>query len=263
MIHPIEMLCCSHDAPLIDRLSERSGLCRMIWIREGKGHVLIDLQTFSVRRNTVCLITPGQMYRLKPDDIIQGYLINFSSTILNRLSCFTEVSQPVHEEPGGIEEMLELIMEEHARCPAMGAQLPAALMELLFIDLMRMHPVRTNVLPVTDTYGLAGKFLQLLHENIAARKKVSDFADELAITPNHLNQIMKRASGFSVKYHIQQHLLLEAKRRIVHLGAGAKQVAHCLGFEDTAHFSKFFKRCAGMTFSEFRRSICKQTPLKL
>ncbi|MCB2411112.1 helix-turn-helix domain-containing protein [Hymenobacter lucidus] len=31
-----------------------------------------------------------------------------------------------------------------------------------------------------------------------------------------------------------------------------KEVAYQLGFEDVSHFSKLFKRCAGVTFSVFK-----------
>jgi len=33
-----------------------------------------------------------------------------------------------------------------------------------------------------------------------------------------------------------------------------KEIAYLLGFSDTAHFSKFFKKSTGMNFSEFKRN---------
>jgi AraC-like DNA-binding protein len=33
-----------------------------------------------------------------------------------------------------------------------------------------------------------------------------------------------------------------------------KEVAYSLGFEDIAHFSRFFKNTAGMNFTDFRKN---------
>jgi AraC family transcriptional activator of pobA len=44
----------------------------------------------------------------------------------------------------------------------------------------------------------------------------------------------------------------EARHLLAAPDVQLKQVAYELGFEDTAHFGKLFKRCHGMSFSDFR-----------
>jgi len=256
----IEELTCTEDSPLKGGLSARATYFIIIWVKRGQGTVVIDVERFPVQANTAYLITPGQMYLLQPAGQVEGYSMHFSCDILSRLGHFSEFIPPAYGHLIQMEGILQLIMDERDRCSMTGAPMPDELTEVLFIYLMRMHPARTHGLPFGDTGSLAGRFLRLLRENAATRKQASDFAQELAITPNHLNQIVKQACGRNVKYIIQQHLLLEAKRRILHCGFSAKEAAYCLGFDDTSHFSKFFKRCAGMTFNEFRHSIRKQTP---
>ena len=84
---------------------------------------------------------------------------------------------------------------------------------------------------------------------------VSDYARELAISANYLNHVMKRFTGFTASHHIQQHTILEAKRRALYLGTSMKETAYSLGFEDLAHFSKFFKKNAGTSFREFKNQL--------
>lgn len=260
MINLIEELICTEDGPISARLSEKSTYCKIIWIKKGKGEVLIDLERFPIIRNRVFLITPGQMYLLKPAGTLEGYAMLFCADMCTRPGNFNDFIHPAYGRHIEMEGMLRLVMEEHKRCLSAGVPMPAELMEVLFIYLMRMRPIRTDGQPLVGATCLAGRFLQLLRENTATRKQVSDFASELAITPNHLNHIMKRSTGQSARYHIQQHLLLEAKRRLLYGGYSAKQIAYSLGFEDAAHFSKFFKRCAGTTFTAFRHSIREQIP---
>jgi AraC family transcriptional regulator, transcriptional activator of pobA len=46
---------------------------------------------------------------------------------------------------------------------------------------------------------------------------------------------------------------LEAKRLARYSDLSVKEVAYELGYEDVAHFSKFFKKNQGLAFSDFRR----------
>ena len=51
---------------------------------------------------------------------------------------------------------------------------------------------------------------------------------------------------------IAARIVLEAKRMLAHTGLPVGTIAQTLGFEETTHFSKFFKRVADLTLGEFR-----------
>ena len=84
---------------------------------------------------------------------------------------------------------------------------------------------------------------------------VSDYAGELFISPSYLNEIVKRISGFTASHHIQQRIVLEAKRLAIYSGSSMKEIAYLLGFEDIAYFSKYFKTFSGTNFRDFKRSL--------
>jgi AraC family transcriptional regulator, transcriptional activator of pobA len=98
------------------------------------------------------------------------------------------------------------------------------------------------------------RFFTLLQQHHVSKKQVADYADELCITPNYFNTMVKKHTGFPVSYHIQQYIIVEAKRHAMYSGLRMKEVAERLGFDDYAHFSKFFKNYSGMNFSDFRRT---------
>ena len=95
--------------------------------------------------------------------------------------------------------------------------------------------------------------MESLEKKFKEKKMVADYAAELFITPNYLNGIIKKMTGFSAGYHIRQRVVLEAKRLGRYSDAGMKEIAYSLGFEDSSHFSKFFKAVAGMNFSDFKK----------
>ena len=82
---------------------------------------------------------------------------------------------------------------------------------------------------------------------------VADYACQLFITPNYLNEIVKKTTDYSAGYHIRQRIALEAKRQAMYSPLSIKEVAYYLGFTDTAHFSKFFKNTTGKNFSDFKK----------
>lgn len=100
-------------------------------------------------------------------------------------------------------------------------------------------------------------FLLLLENNFKEKKAVADYARELFITPNHLNYIIKRTSGYPASYHIRQRIIREAKRQVQYTSASMKEIAYYLGFDNMAHFSKFFKSACGMNFTDFKRSASR------
>ena len=84
---------------------------------------------------------------------------------------------------------------------------------------------------------------------------VKEYADMLAVTPNYLNEMVKEVSGFTASHHIQQRIILEAKRKVIFEGDSLKEIAYGLGFWDPAHFSKFFKNSSGVNFTDFKKGV--------
>ncbi|WP_428668354.1 AraC family transcriptional regulator [Runella sp.] len=84
--------------------------------------------------------------------------------------------------------------------------------------------------------------------------KVNEYADRQHLTANHLNDVIKSETGTSAKEFIQNRLVLEAKRLARYSELSAKEIAYQLGYDDIAHFSRFFKKSEGIAFSEFREN---------
>jgi AraC-like DNA-binding protein len=52
---------------------------------------------------------------------------------------------------------------------------------------------------------------------------------------------------------IQDRIISEAKKLFYYTDKSAKEIAYELGFEDSAHFSRFFKNVTGQNISEFKK----------
>ncbi|MFX1707478.1 helix-turn-helix transcriptional regulator [Chitinophaga sp. CC14] len=95
-------------------------------------------------------------------------------------------------------------------------------------------------------------FKVLLERNFSTIKRPSDYADRLSISVSYLNECVKNVSGYPVSHHIQQRIVLEAKRLLYHTNKSVKEIAMELGYEDYAYFSRLFSKLTGMSALAFR-----------
>jgi CheY-like chemotaxis protein/AraC-like DNA-binding protein len=98
-------------------------------------------------------------------------------------------------------------------------------------------------------------FFALLENAFTTAKTVDYYAGKLCVSPKHLSNVIKMESGHPTSYHINQRIVVEAKRMTQASGASLKQIAFDLGYEDVAAFSKLFKRVTGENFSTYKSHL--------
>jgi AraC family transcriptional activator of pobA len=100
-------------------------------------------------------------------------------------------------------------------------------------------------------------FKQLLIENYISIKSPSVYARMLNVSESYLNEVLKKVTGFSVTYWILNEVMLEAKRLLYYSECNVKEVAHTLGYNDHAYFSRLFKKTEGISPLTFRADYRK------
>lgn len=83
-------------------------------------------------------------------------------------------------------------------------------------------------------------------------RSANDFAKQLSIHVNHLNRAVKETTGRTTTEHIFDRLASEAKTLLKHTDWNISEISYCLGFEEPAHFNKFFRRLVSTTPSAYR-----------
>ncbi len=240
------------------------------WIKNGDGLLMIDLQRFPIFEKTVYVLSPGQIRNLEAANNIDGYYISLSpdffyavETVADFLFLFSgyeAVKKTVVLSLNGnnnqeLEDLLLKMRREFCHYSAMSGEILKGLFRLFLLYLSREFITEKQPVENRRDKCLVKKFTELLCHHFKTKKMVVDYASELCVTPSYLNQVVKKVSGFTASHHIQQCLILEAKRQAIHSGNSMKQIAYDLGFDDTAHFSKFFKNNSGLNFSSFKKNV--------
>lgn len=99
------------------------------------------------------------------------------------------------------------------------------------------------------------KFNYLVDIHYKTKRKVSDYAEMLFKSPKTLSNLFSIYNQRSPQQIILERLTLEAKRLIHFTDKQNQEIAFDLGFNDPAHFSRFFKKMTQKTPSEYRENL--------
>lgn len=80
-------------------------------------------------------------------------------------------------------------------------------------------------------------------------------ADKLCLSTNYFGDLLKKETGLSALKHIQQKCTNIAKERLFDTTKSISQVSYEMGFPYPQHFSRWFRKMAGCTPSEYRMQI--------
>jgi AraC family transcriptional activator of pobA len=125
---------------------------------------------------------------------------------------------------------------------------------LIAIEVVRLAAsrARTGSVTLTPADPAVEALRALVEEQFRKERLLSFYADKLAMTPDRLNDHVKRATGVTAGHLIRQRVLTEAKRQLVFTSVPIHEIAYDLAFSDPSHFTRFFRKQTGTTPQEFR-----------
>ncbi|MDO6431159.1 helix-turn-helix transcriptional regulator [Flavitalea sp. BT771] len=245
----------------------------VIWMQQGSGTVTVDLENHSLSDNTLFCIFPGQLHSVEYDITACGSVISIPETITQNcrdhvdLLCKSTVFNFLKKIPkiklskicaAEVDHVVSCLHEELNAGSPLAKEIIQSYTSILMIYLARQLG-NAPVFRIPDRKcQLAQHFMQLVDKKFISCKMVRDYALELGVTPNYLNQAVRETTGFSAGHLVRRRIALEAKRQAVFSQSTMKEIAYYLGFEDMAHFSKFFKTVEGQNFTQFRKAGVKQ-----
>lgn len=99
------------------------------------------------------------------------------------------------------------------------------------------------------------KFISLLMMYFKTEHLVPFYADALHMTPQYLTLIVKKQTGKTVNDFIGEMLYSESRNLLAISGLSIQQIAAELNFADQSSFCKFFKKQAGVSPLEYRKTV--------
>ncbi len=156
-----------------------------------------------------------------------------------------------------IDPLLERLESEYNNSRPDSSDIFRIYLLALFTELKRAMPIEVRT--ASDRADNAAlRFTQLyknaLSQFIYEKQTVSDYADLLHISPNHLNKCVKTVAGQSARDLLDEMILLEAKVLLSQSDLSVSEIAYRIGKQDPSNFGRFFKTKTGKTPKEYRQA---------
>lgn len=263
----------SHLMPSSERWNKLNGYdahiddCfTVIVVTKGSGVTDIDFRTVSLSEGQLGIIAPGQvhsnicvkeceawMLRISPDMMDNDYrhLIDEYSMTGDAVSLTKDTMTILC----GAMELLSRLIVSMSDARPMKCVVFNMLNVILGIITPTMFTGQSK--PLLRTTEIAVRFKLMLPKFVKRQKSPSFYANKLCISEVYLNEAVKKSTGMTPSAWITATIILEAKRLLRCTVSTVKEVAHELGYEDHAYFSRLFKKNTTMTPLEFRRTNLK------
>ncbi|MCD9017689.1 helix-turn-helix domain-containing protein [Parachryseolinea silvisoli] len=258
-----------HMTEKVYRVDNRC-MSTIIWFAAGNGTISVYDEPRPAFAAEVYCLPADAPFELKISEGAKGYVLSFDARFVSSSddaydllfnarvflyhgkSLSTRVSTST---AAVIDATFKIIEHELAFGDEFHTHALKGLLNILAVSLLRETGTQHTLYAATPNTRLVEHFLSLIDEHYLSKRFVSQYADVLRISPNRLNILVKKVTGFSASHHIHQRIIQEAKRQGRSPLVSMKEIAVNLGFEDMSHFSKFFKKIVGENFSHYRRGL--------
>ena len=230
-------------------------------------------KSYDYQEGTIVSFAPGQVVtvddekgELGPD--VVGLMFHpdliYGTPLANKIKEFeffaysqTEALHLSEKEREKFNFYLDLIREELDRpIDNHTAAVLSAHIQLLLEHLDRFYD-RQFITRHKVNSDIVSQFQQNLRNYLSGNEIISTpnvgyFAEKASLTTGYFSNLIKKETGMSPKDMIALQLIDEAKRRLLETNQDISVIAYSLGFDYPAHFTRLFKKIAGITPKDFR-----------
>ncbi len=243
-------------------------------LTEGEAIYKLGMREYHMKPGSFYFMSPQQLRYYKKLNVWQGYVFVFSEEYIQQFS-----GVPIyHEYPFfnldanvqlqlNKEQLLELLPLLDKMYFYYKSDDPEKLkiifhyMSIALLNAKRWYNLSFPEEKISNkSYSLARMFdeqlekhfFELVAQRCSKLFTVSNFAEKLNVSTNHLSDTVKKETGKTPAQIIKERTILEAKSLLRNTQLSVSEVAYFLTFDDPSYFAKYFKSATGFSPTIFR-----------
>ena len=248
----------------------RSTAHTLIYLTSGVATMSIGFHPVKIHKGECLIVAAGQLFSYEKYEVNDGFIAVFekdflvgkigSSDLLKEFEFLNiwgnPVIRPDKKTAAYLTNTLQRVFDEYSLNGLENSNIIQAHFLAALCDLNSVYKPLINGKSKTAV-SLMNRFKEMLHDNIRVKHLVTDYAEMLNVSPNHLNKTVREVTQKSASKWIDETLMTEAKALLSQTAYPISDIAAGLGLYDQSYFSRVFKKYEGLTPQEFRKKIEK------
>lgn len=237
------------------------------WIKEGKGTYNIDFESYSFTDNVLFFLSPGQVFQVDSEKIKVAYKLIFVRDFYciqihdEEVACNGVLFNNVYETPfvepcdsdtKKLDFILESLIDEFNRNETAQYDMLQSYLKQFIIHSVRVKK-ELHIIKNDEETKLFKDFSLLVNQNFKTLHSVTDYANRLGVSPKSLTKHFQKIGFQKPSDFIKNRIVLEAKRQLIYTDDSVKQIAYDIGFNDSAYFTRFFKKATLKSPLQFKK----------
>ena len=249
-------------------IPHRAQFYHIMWLEKGKGTHYVDFNPIELEDNSLIFVPHNSVGVFDKQGVYEGKAIIFTDNFFCKnkqdlqflhssilYSDLYNIAQlKVNPKISELKVSLNAIQTEYNR-KGDAAQFHI-LHNMLHIFLLQaereMKKQGFEELKPSPSLDLLISFKDKLEQDFQNEKSVNRYASQLNVSEKQLHKATTTLLEKTPKQIIDERILLEAKRLLVHSSQSIKEIAYELGYEEPTNFIKYFRKHTAFTPAEFR-----------
>lgn len=236
------------------------------WNRGADQRIYVDDVGYELAENGLALLVVAHTFRFdRPEDIVAwGFNRDFYCVVDHdqEVSCvgfiFYGFPNPMILSPDAttvnkLSLLLSIFIDEFQDHDNLQGEMLRMLLKRLIVIITRAakREKLPEATPVPE-YDLSRQFSLLVEKHFREKHQVADYAALLYKSPKTLSNVFRKLGNKSPLRFIHERIALEGRRLLLYTDKPVAEIAYELGFMESGHFSRLFKRVTGQAPSALR-----------
>jgi AraC family transcriptional regulator, transcriptional activator of pobA len=240
----------------------------IIYITGGSSVLQIDFDEFIALGKRVFFIDKFKVWNWISINGLKGIMVQFTDSFYNHIYTGNPKLKSDQTLTGEIPPftmigsgdktewriVFDLLFREYISAKNNSKEIICLTLKVLILLYRRNSKSGSRMFESDQKKHLIYEFRKIVNNRFNSLRTAKDFARELNITPNYLNALCQEFFYKTVSELIQERVILEAKRMLMHTSLNISEIGYKLGFKDNSYFGRYFRKVVGMTPKSFRES---------
>lgn len=207
-----------------------------------KDELLLALRSGNGDKAALCLREMAQSLQLQASRPSPGYLLSlYEELAASSIRTFCELGHYAELQPAA----------DRLRAAQRATGLTLASLQQQLESFCREGAECVKRERLSEGQSLIYKSIEYIKSHLHREVTVSECAAQVHLSGSYYSSLFKKVAGVTLTQFITAERIRKAKAMLID-GATVQEVAAAVGYEERRYFSDMFKRCTGMTPSDFR-----------